>query len=97
MQQEITHTAQKPLSKNCCIPQIESPHNQLPLAMSTDLTLPEEAYRHIEHEIESNKSPVGIDAKKTHVIILHKLLEIEARLDRIERTLAQFASQEDRS
>jgi len=27
---------------------------------------------------------VGIDAKKTHIIILHKLIELEKRLEQIE-------------
>jgi len=31
----------------------------------------------IEKVITSADSPVGIDAKKTHIIIIHKLLEIE--------------------
>lgn len=39
----------------------------------------------IEKLIASDQSPVGIDAKKTHVIIIGKLLEIEARLERMER------------
>jgi len=34
--------------------------------------------------IESKDSPVGIDAKKTHVIIIHKLIEIEKRLEKLE-------------
>ncbi len=34
--------------------------------------------------IASDDSPVGIDAKKTHVLILHKLEQIEARLARLE-------------
>ena len=41
-------------------------------------------YAEIEALIHSNDSPVGIDAKKTHVWILHKLERIEERLDRIE-------------
>ena len=44
----------------------------------------EDAYREIEAMITADDSPVGIDAKKTHVLILHKLLEIERRLDRLE-------------
>jgi len=40
--------------------------------------------REIEELISSDTSPVGIDAKKTHVLILQKLLEIERRLARIE-------------
>lgn len=41
-------------------------------------------YRRIESEIASDDSPVGIDAKKTHVLILAKLESIERRLDRLE-------------
>jgi len=35
--------------------------------------------------IESADSPVGIDARKTHVLILRALERIEERLDRLER------------
>lgn len=52
-----------------------------------DLSVPAAAYSAIEREIASAESPVGIDAKKTHVIILHKLQEIEERLVRIEASL----------
>jgi hypothetical protein len=49
--------------------------------------IPEDVYRKIEEEIASDTSPVGIDAKKTHVIILHRLQEMEERLSRIEEAL----------
>ncbi len=52
-----------------------------------DLDIPQEAFAAIEREIASEASPVGIDAKKTHVIILYKLQEIEARLARLESRL----------
>ncbi len=39
----------------------------------------------IEKVITSEDSPVGIDAKKTHIIIIHKLLEIEKRLAKLEQ------------
>ena len=52
-------------------------------AMS-ELTLPRETYDRIKSEIESADSPVGIDAEKAHVIIIHKLMEIERRLDALE-------------
>jgi hypothetical protein len=39
--------------------------------------------------IASSDSPVGIDAKKTHVIIIQKLLEIEQRLSRLEKLLEE--------
>ena len=40
----------------------------------------------IEKIISSQDSPVGIDAKKTHVIIINKLLEIEKRLAKLENS-----------
>lgn len=51
--------------------------------MNTDI--PAEEYRQIEALIASDASPVGIDAKKTHVLILHKLSQIEARLATLEK------------
>ncbi|MDX1617480.1 MAG: hypothetical protein R3224_01755 [Balneolaceae bacterium] len=50
-----------------------------------DLTLPDDRYKAILEQIKSDDSPVGIDAGKTHVIILHKLLEIERRLESLEQ------------
>ncbi len=41
-------------------------------------------YDRIAQLIHSDNSPVGIDAKKTHVLILHKLELIEARLAALE-------------
>lgn len=41
----------------------------------------------IEKLITSSDSPVGIDAKRTHIIIIQKLLEIEKRLENIEKNL----------
>jgi len=43
-----------------------------------------ETYDEIANLISSDDSPVGIDAKKTHVFIIQKLLQIEKRLDAIE-------------
>jgi len=44
--------------------------------------------RRIEAEIASDASPVGIDAKRTHVLILAKLESIERRLEALERGTA---------
>ena len=44
----------------------------------------EDEYREIEAMIADAASPVGIDAKKTHVLILHKLMSIEKRLSALE-------------
>lgn len=48
--------------------------------------IPELDRQAIEKLIHSDDSPVGIDARKTHVLILYKLQEIERRLDRLEST-----------
>ena len=52
------------------------------------MDIPEDVYRTIEATIESDSSPVGIDAKKTHVLIIHQLRRIEERLRRVEEALA---------
>ncbi len=49
------------------------------------IDVPADVYSDIAELIGSEASPVGIDAKKTHIIILHKLIEIERRLARIEQ------------
>ncbi len=51
-----------------------------------EIDIPTSRYDEIEQLIGSDASPVGIDAKKTHILILHKLIEIERRLARIEST-----------
>ena len=51
------------------------------------MEIPEDTYQAIENEITSDDSPVGIDAKKTHIMILHQLREIDERLKRIEDVL----------
>jgi len=53
--------------------------------------IPEQEYRQILEQIESEESPVGIDAKHTHILILHKLVELERRLARIEERLEDRA------
>ncbi|MEO1051476.1 MAG: hypothetical protein AAFX87_12675 [Bacteroidota bacterium] len=49
--------------------------------------IPKEKYQEIEKMIESAESVVGIDAKETHIIIIHKLMEIEKRLSVLEEKL----------
>ena len=51
------------------------------------MEIPQDVYQAIEHEIASDDSPVGIDAKKTHIMILHQLGGTDARLKRIEDAL----------
>ena len=45
------------------------------------------AYDEIAKMIHSDASPVGIDAKKTHILILNKLQELSDRLERIEQQM----------
>jgi hypothetical protein len=49
--------------------------------------VPAADYDEIAGALASTESPVGIDAKHTHVLILHALHRIERRLDEIERRL----------
>jgi hypothetical protein len=44
-------------------------------------------YEEIAKAIHSDTSPVGIDAKKTHILILNKLQELSDRLEKIESKL----------
>lgn len=54
------------------------------------MKVPSERFHAIESQISSDASPVGIDAKKTHVIIIHLLEQIEGRLVDIERRLEKL-------
>lgn len=49
-----------------------------------NLDISDKEYEELLNEIKSDDSPVGIDAGKTHVLILYKLLQIENRLEHIE-------------
>lgn len=49
-----------------------------------ELEIDHQTYDEIAALIHSDESPVGIDAKKTHILILQKLVEIERRLARLE-------------
>ena len=46
-----------------------------------------ETYEEIAKVIHSNDSPVGIDAKKTHILILNKLQELTERMERMEELM----------
>ena len=57
-----------------------------------NIDIPAETQAELERLIGSDTSPVGIDAKKTHVLILFKLLELERRLGALEERLATYDS-----
>ncbi len=49
------------------------------------MEIPRDEYERIAEAIHSEKSPVGIDAKHTHILILYKLGQIEKRLKALEK------------
>ena len=49
------------------------------------IDVPQEVYSKLEKLIASEESPVGIDAKKTHIMILHKLIEIERKIESLSK------------
>lgn len=49
-----------------------------------NLEISDKEYQDLLNQIKSEDSPVGIDAGKTHVLILYKLLQIEQRLENLE-------------
>ena len=51
------------------------------------INISDSAYQEIEKMIGSDESVVGIDAKKTHVVIIHMLQQIMDKLDHLEGRL----------
>lgn len=51
------------------------------------MNIPKKRYKEIEALIGSDESVVGIDAKKTHIIIIHMLQQIQDQLDDLEKRL----------
>ena len=66
---------------------MESTIIDMQLNTSQEPAIPREDYEMIEGMISREESVVGIDAKKTHVIIIHKLRQIEKRLEKLEQKL----------
>ncbi len=54
------------------------------------MEIDKEQYDKIAAEIQSDASPVGIDAKKTHIMILHLLQELTKRLERVEKRVNEL-------
>ena len=50
-----------------------------------NLEVEDDKKKEIGNAITNPDSPVGIDAKKTHIIIINKLVEIEKRLENLEK------------
>ena len=51
------------------------------------MNIPPDSYDEIARSIHSDTSPVGIDARKTHVLIIHLLQQIDRRLAALEQRL----------
>ncbi|MDH5399649.1 MAG: hypothetical protein OEX02_15975 [Cyclobacteriaceae bacterium] len=50
-----------------------------------NIQIDEKTYEEIAAIISSDASPVGIDAKKTHILILKMLMDINDRLEKLEQ------------
>ena len=57
------------------------------MTASDRIDVPASEYRALAEALASDESPVGIDAKKTHVFIIHLLLDLQDRLARLEERL----------
>lgn len=56
------------------------------------MNIPESNYKEIEDLISSDESVVGIDAKKTHILIIHMLQQIQDQISGLEKRLADVES-----
>ncbi len=52
--------------------------------------IPKEKYDAIQELIGSDESVVGIDAKKTHIMIIHMLQEIQDSIASLENRLSSL-------
>jgi len=50
----------------------------------------EKTYNEIANLIGSDASPVGIDAKKTHIIIIKALADLHTKIDKLEKEIAEL-------
>jgi hypothetical protein len=53
-----------------------------------NFNIDEKTYNQIAEIIHSDASPVGIDAKKTHILILNALSQLNEKVDRLEKEIA---------
>lgn len=52
------------------------------------MNIPEQEYERIATLIHSDSSPVGIDAKKTHIMLLYMVEQMQVKLEKMEARLA---------
>lgn len=51
---------------------------------------PQELYEEIKKEITKKDSVVGIDALHTHILIINRLMQIEAKLDALNEKIGKI-------
>lgn len=49
-----------------------------------NLNIPEDELEEILDYIQSEESPVGIDAAKAHALIIYKLMQLDRRIEALE-------------
>lgn len=59
------------------------------------LAITETEYKAISDLISSETSVVGIDAKKTHILIIHQLMQMERRMAMLEQTLKELQAKDN--
>ena len=59
------------------------------MAMTDPLAKPKDAFDELIAQISVPDSPVGIDAKYTHAVIIDFLRQISARLDVLEASMKE--------
>lgn len=59
------------------------------------MNISDSEYSEIEELISSDESVVGIDAKKTHILIIHMLQEIQDQISGLEKRLEQVEKKLD--
>ncbi|MCB9360021.1 MAG: hypothetical protein H6587_00670 [Flavobacteriales bacterium] len=52
--------------------------------------LDEKTYNEIAQVIHSDASPVGIDAKKTHILILKALSDLTDKVDKLQKEIEEL-------
>ena len=57
--------------------------------MTDPLSKPKDEFNALIEQLSSPDSPVGIDAKYTHAVIIDYLRQISARLDSVEAALKE--------
>ena len=59
------------------------------------MDIPETDYKRIAEMIHSDTSPVGIDAKKTHIMLLYMVEQLQQQIAEMEARLTAVESDDD--